>query len=45
MYLDSRERRIPAPLMAPVLVLAIVLSPFGLMAYLVLRTRWRPRPA
>jgi hypothetical protein len=45
MYLDSRERRIPALWMAPVLVLTILLSPFGLMAYLALRTRWRPRPA
>lgn len=44
-YLDSRERGIPALLMAPVLVLTILLSPFGLMAYLALRTRWRPQPA
>lgn len=43
MYLDSRERHIPPLLMAPVLVLTILLSPFGLMAYLALRTRWRPR--
>jgi hypothetical protein len=45
MYLDSRERRIPALLMAPVLVLTILLSPFGLIAYLGLRTRWSPVPA
>ncbi|GAA1040391.1 ABA4-like family protein [Virgisporangium ochraceum] len=43
MYLDSRERRIPPLLMAPVLVLTILLSPFGLVAYLALRTRWRGR--
>jgi hypothetical protein len=40
MYLDSRERGIPALVMAPVLVLAILLSPFGLVTYLALRTRW-----
>jgi hypothetical protein len=40
MYLDSRERGIPALVMAPVLVLTIVLSPFGLVTYLALRTRW-----
>ena len=45
MYHDSRERGIPPLLMAPVLVLTILLSPFGLMAYLALRNRWRPRPA
>jgi hypothetical protein len=42
MYLDSRERRVPALVMAPVLVLTILLSPFGLIAYLALRTGWRP---
>lgn len=40
MYLDSRERGIPALVMAPVLVLTIVLSPFGLVTYLALRIRW-----
>jgi len=45
MFLDSRERGIPVLLMAPVLVLTILLSPFGLMTYLALRTRWRPAPA
>jgi hypothetical protein len=45
MYLDSRERRVPALLVAPVLVLTILLAPFGLTAYLALRTRWRPVPA
>lgn len=43
MYLDSRERGVPALLMAPVLVLTILLSPFGLVAYLALRARWRVR--
>ena len=38
MYLDSRERRIHPLPMAPVLVLTILLSPFGLVSYLVLRT-------
>ncbi len=38
MYLDSRERRIHPLLMAPVLVFTILLSPFGLVSYLVLRT-------
>jgi hypothetical protein len=42
MYLDSRERRMPALLMAPVLILTILLSPFGLITYLALRTRWHP---
>jgi hypothetical protein len=40
MYLDSRERGIPALLMAPVLVVTILLAPFGLVTYLALRTRW-----
>lgn len=43
MYLDSRERGVPALVMAPVLVLTILLSPFGLTAYLALRTGWRPQ--
>ncbi|GAA0940744.1 ABA4-like family protein [Virgisporangium aurantiacum] len=40
MYLDSRERGIPALVMAPLLVLTILLAPFGLTIYLALRTRW-----
>jgi hypothetical protein len=43
MYLDSWERGVPALVMASVLVLTILLSPFGLMAYLALRTAWRRR--
>ena len=38
MYLDSRERRVHPLLVGPVLVLTIFFSPFGLLAYLVLRT-------
>jgi hypothetical protein len=37
MYLDSRERRVHPLVMAPVLVLTILLSPFGLLAYLGVR--------
>ena len=41
-WLDSRERGVPALVMAPVLVLTILLGPLGLAAYLGLRTRWVP---
>ena len=37
MYLDSRERGGHPLLMAPLLVLTILLSPLGLLAYLLLR--------
>ncbi|WP_433533321.1 ABA4-like family protein [Micromonospora sp. CA-263727] len=43
-WLDSRERGVPALVMAPVLVLTILLGPIGLAAYLAVRTRWA-RPA
>lgn len=43
-YLDSRERGIPALVMAPVLLLTILLGPLGLLAYLLVRLRW-PAPA
>jgi hypothetical protein len=43
-WLDSRERRVPALVMAPVLALTILLGPLGLAAYLGVRTRW-PRLA
>jgi hypothetical protein len=44
-YLDSRERRIHPLLMAPLLVLTILLSPFGLLTYLALRPLFRlPAP-
>lgn len=38
MYLDGRALRIHGLVMAPVLVLTILLSPFGLTLYLCLRT-------
>jgi hypothetical protein len=38
MYLDSRELNIHPLLMAPILVLTILLSPFGLTLYLMIRT-------
>jgi hypothetical protein len=41
-WLDSRERGIPALVMAPVLLLTILLGPLGLLAYLLVRTRYRP---
>jgi hypothetical protein len=43
-WLDSREREMPALVMAAVLVLTILLGPLGLAAYLAARTRWA-RPA
>lgn len=39
-WLDSRERGVPALVMAPVLVLTILFGPIGLAGYLALRTRW-----
>jgi hypothetical protein len=39
-YLDSRERGVPALLMAPILLLTILLGPLGLLAYLLVRTRF-----
>ncbi|WP_319459618.1 ABA4-like family protein [Micromonospora sp. RTP1Z1] len=39
-WLDSRERGVPALVMAPVLVLTILLGPLGLAAYLGVRARW-----
>ena len=44
-YLDSRERGIPALLMAPVLLLTILLGPVGLLTYLVVRRRFPAVPA
>jgi hypothetical protein len=37
MYLDSQEKRVHPLIMAPVLVLTILLSPFGLAAYLLIQ--------
>ncbi len=42
-WLDSRERKVPALVMAPVLVLTILLGPLGLAAYLAVRTGWTQR--
>jgi hypothetical protein len=39
-WLDGRERGVPALVMAPVLVLTILLGPLGLLAYLIVRTRY-----
>lgn len=42
MYLDARERGIPALVTSPVLLLTIFLSPVGLLAHLALRAApWR----
>jgi hypothetical protein len=41
-WLDSRDRGVPALVMAPVLLLTILLGPLGLAAYLAIRPRWRP---
>ena len=38
MYLDSRERGLHPLIMAPLFVLTILLSPLGLLSYLLLRT-------
>ena len=40
-WLDSRQRGIPALVMAPVLLLTILLGPLGLLAYLLVRPRYR----
>jgi hypothetical protein len=37
MYLDGRKRAVSPLVMAPILVLTILLSPFGLLAYLAIR--------
>jgi ABA4-like protein len=44
-WLDSRERGVPALVMAPVLLFTILLGPLGLLVYLALRTRWQPAPS
>jgi Domain of unknown function (DUF4281) len=41
MYFDARERGVPAPLMAPVLLLTILLSPLGFLGYLLVRIPFR----
>ncbi|HEV8175438.1 MAG TPA: abscisic acid-deficient protein Aba4 family protein, partial [Actinoplanes sp.] len=44
-WLDSRERHVPALVMAPVLVVTILLGPLGLVVYLAVRSRWPLPPA
>ncbi|MGC5053137.1 ABA4-like family protein [Micromonospora sp. DT48] len=44
-WLDGRRRAVPPLVMAPVLVLTILLGPLGLVAYLVVRTRWAAHPS
>jgi len=44
-WLDSRERHVPALVMAPVLVVTILLGPLGLLVYLARRSRWPLPPA
>jgi hypothetical protein len=39
-WIDSRERGVPALVMAPVLLLTILLGPLGLLVYLGVRTRF-----
>ncbi|MEU7904395.1 ABA4-like family protein [Actinoplanes sp. NPDC049118] len=39
-WLDGRERGVPALVMSPVLLLTILLGPLGLLAYLLVRTRY-----
>jgi hypothetical protein len=39
-WLDSRERAVPALLMAPILVLTIMFGPLGLLVYLAVRPRF-----
>jgi hypothetical protein len=41
-WLDSRDRGVPALVMAPVLLLTILLGPLGLLVYLAVRLRWAP---
>ena len=41
-WLESRERGVPALVMAPVLLLTIMLGPLGLLVYLLVRLRWSP---
>jgi hypothetical protein len=43
-WLDGRDRRIPALVTSPVLLLTILLGPVGLLVHLAARTRW-PVPA
>ena len=44
-YLDARERKLPAPVTSPLLVLTILLAPIGLAGYLAARTIRTPARA
>ena len=44
-WLDGRERGVPTLIMSPVLVLTILLGPLGLLAYLLVRTRYPGTPS
>ena len=44
MYLDARERGVHPLVMTPVLLLAILLAPLGLLAYFGVRAVQRPAP-
>lgn len=44
-WLDSRDRRVPALVMAPVLLLTILFGPIGLAVHLGIRVRWAPMAA
>jgi hypothetical protein len=41
-YLDGRERKMPALVAAPVLLLTILLGPLGLLAHLLIRPKVTP---
>ncbi|UQS25143.1 DUF4281 domain-containing protein [Amycolatopsis thermalba] len=43
MYFDARERDVRHAFLAPILVLTILLSPFGLLAYLAVRSARSPQ--
>lgn len=43
-FLDSRERGIPALVVSPLLVFTIMLAPLGVLVYLVVRALRAPRP-
>lgn len=43
-FLDARERAMPARLVSPLLVLVFMFAPIGLLAHLAVRSRW-PVPA
>jgi Domain of unknown function (DUF4281) len=44
-YLDSRDREIPSLAVVPILWLALLLGPVGLMLYLIVRSFGKPPPS